>query len=267
MRGPCARMGSTRTGPTKGHNRRPRRRPRSNGNRRGATTGDGAHGGWPGLAAARALHRSHLGAPVRVGRRAAPNGVGRAGSAVDALPHGGHQRGGAPIFQLTYAGAASGLMALICENDKCGFMWRFGAAWFSDAGLALQMNTMGANPATTRVTSGLYTEIPLHPGSGIGPPSRGYGPPPDGRQTQAAVAHRDEGLPGRPRTVRCRGPYSPPVCRRPQRGRQHRARRATRRTTPPSWRDRDGGRPPPRATARDRLRHRRGLTAGVDPDD
>ncbi len=52
-------------------------------------------------------------------------------------------------------------MALICEHENMRAHARVGAAWFSDAGLALQMKTMGANPATTRVMSGLYTEIPL----------------------------------------------------------------------------------------------------------
>ena len=67
----------------------------------------------------------------------------------------------ARLLQLTYAGVASGLMALICEHENMRAHARVGAAWFSDAGLALQMKTMGANPATTRVMSGLYTEIPL----------------------------------------------------------------------------------------------------------
>ncbi len=67
----------------------------------------------------------------------------------------------ARLLQLTYAGLASGLMALTCEHENMRAHARVGAAWFTDTGLALQMKTMGANPATTRVMSGLYTEVPL----------------------------------------------------------------------------------------------------------
>ena len=67
----------------------------------------------------------------------------------------------ARLLQLTYAGLASGLMALTCEHENMRAHARTGAAWMSDAGMALQMKTMGANPATTRVMSGLYTEVPL----------------------------------------------------------------------------------------------------------
>lgn len=67
----------------------------------------------------------------------------------------------ARLIQLTYAGIASGLMALTCEHENMRAHARTGAAWMSDAGMALQMKTMGATPATTRVMSGLYTEVPL----------------------------------------------------------------------------------------------------------
>jgi hypothetical protein len=67
----------------------------------------------------------------------------------------------ARLIQLTYAGLASGLMALTCEHENMRAHARTSAAWMSDAGLAIQMKAMGANPATTRVMSGLYTEIPL----------------------------------------------------------------------------------------------------------
>jgi hypothetical protein len=38
---------------------------------------------------------------------------------------------------------------------------RAGAAWFTDQGVALQMRSMGKDPATTRVASALYNEVPL----------------------------------------------------------------------------------------------------------
>jgi len=67
----------------------------------------------------------------------------------------------ARLLQLTYAGLASGLLALTCEHENMRAHARTGAAWMSDAGMALQMKTMGTTPATTRVMSGLYTEVPL----------------------------------------------------------------------------------------------------------
>ena len=67
----------------------------------------------------------------------------------------------ARLLQLTYAGIASGLMALTCEHENMRAHARAGEAWMSDKGMALQMKTMGANPATTRVMSALYTEVPL----------------------------------------------------------------------------------------------------------
>ena len=51
----------------RGRRRRSRRWPRRDAGRRGATTRGGAHGRRSGVAAERTLHRSHLGAPVRVG--------------------------------------------------------------------------------------------------------------------------------------------------------------------------------------------------------
>jgi hypothetical protein len=67
----------------------------------------------------------------------------------------------ARLIQLTYAGLASGLMALTCEHENMRAQARAGEAWLSDAGMALQMKTMSAAPATTRVMSALYTEVPL----------------------------------------------------------------------------------------------------------
>jgi len=67
----------------------------------------------------------------------------------------------ARLIQLTYAGLASGLLAFTCEHENMRAHARTSAAWMSDAGLAIQAKSMGANPATTRVMSGLYSEIPL----------------------------------------------------------------------------------------------------------
>jgi hypothetical protein len=67
----------------------------------------------------------------------------------------------ARLIQLTYAGLASGLMALTSEHESMLAHARSSEAWFSDAGLALQAKTMSAAPATTRVSSALYTEVPL----------------------------------------------------------------------------------------------------------
>ena len=38
---------------------------------------------------------------------------------------------------------------------------RIGAAWLTDAGVALQQRNMGAAPSTTGVASALYSEVPL----------------------------------------------------------------------------------------------------------
>jgi hypothetical protein len=67
----------------------------------------------------------------------------------------------ARAIQLTYAGRASGMLALVWEHESMAAQARTGAAWFTDAGIALQMRSMGASPATTRVTSALYNEVPL----------------------------------------------------------------------------------------------------------
>ena len=67
----------------------------------------------------------------------------------------------ARCIQLTYAGMASGMVALIWEHENMAAQARTGAAWFTDAGVALQMRSMGKAPATTRVASALYNEVPL----------------------------------------------------------------------------------------------------------
>lgn len=64
-------------------------------------------------------------------------------------------------IQLTYAGAASGMVAVVWEYENMAAQARTAAAWSTDAGVALQMRTMGASPATTRVISALYREVPL----------------------------------------------------------------------------------------------------------
>lgn len=67
----------------------------------------------------------------------------------------------ARCIQLTYAGMASGMVALVWEHENMAAQARTGAAWLTDAGVALQMRSMGSAPATTRVTSALYNEVPL----------------------------------------------------------------------------------------------------------
>jgi hypothetical protein len=67
----------------------------------------------------------------------------------------------ARCIQLTYAGMASGLIALTWEHENMVAQARVGDAWATDAGIALQMRSMSATAATTRVTSALYNEVPL----------------------------------------------------------------------------------------------------------
>jgi hypothetical protein len=67
----------------------------------------------------------------------------------------------ARAIQLTYAGMASGMLALVWEHENMAAQARTAAAWSTDEGVALQMRGMGAPPATTRVASALYNEVPL----------------------------------------------------------------------------------------------------------
>ncbi|HXW82378.1 MAG TPA: hypothetical protein VEJ84_22970 [Acidimicrobiales bacterium] len=67
----------------------------------------------------------------------------------------------ARAIQLTYAGMASGLLALVWEHENMAAQARTASAWFTDEGVALQMRSMGATPATTRVASALYNEVPI----------------------------------------------------------------------------------------------------------
>lgn len=67
----------------------------------------------------------------------------------------------ARLVQLTYAGMASGMTAFTWELENMAAHARLGDAWFSDAGLALQARTAGANPASISISSSLYTRIPV----------------------------------------------------------------------------------------------------------
>ncbi len=67
----------------------------------------------------------------------------------------------ARLLQLTYAGMASGMTAFTWEVENMQAQARLGSAWFSDAGLALQAKMMGANSASTPISSALYNRIPL----------------------------------------------------------------------------------------------------------
>jgi hypothetical protein len=53
------------------------------------------------------------------------------------------------------------MVALIWEHENMAAQARAGAAWFTDQGVALQMRSMGKDPATTRVPSALYNEVQL----------------------------------------------------------------------------------------------------------
>ena len=67
----------------------------------------------------------------------------------------------ARLSQLTYAGLGSGLTIFTWEVENMQAHARMAAAWFTDAGLALQAKTMTANPATVQVSSELWNEVPL----------------------------------------------------------------------------------------------------------
>jgi len=53
------------------------------------------------------------------------------------------------------------MLALVWEHENMAAQARTAGAWSTEAGVALQMRSMGASPATTRVTSALYNEVPL----------------------------------------------------------------------------------------------------------
>lgn len=67
----------------------------------------------------------------------------------------------ARVLQLTYAGMSSGLASMLWEHENMASQAKVGAAWFTDAGLAIQARGMGADATNTRVASMLFNEIPL----------------------------------------------------------------------------------------------------------
>ena len=67
----------------------------------------------------------------------------------------------ARLLQLTYAGLASGMTAFSVGAGEHAGPSAMGSAWFSDAGLALQAKSMGANPVSTPISSALYNRIAL----------------------------------------------------------------------------------------------------------
>ena len=67
----------------------------------------------------------------------------------------------ARLLQLTYAGMASGMTAITWELENMQAHARLGAAWFSDAGLALQAKSNGADPPSMPISSALYNRVPI----------------------------------------------------------------------------------------------------------
>lgn len=67
----------------------------------------------------------------------------------------------ARLSQLTYAGMSSGLVSMTWEHENMASQAKVGAAWFTDAGLAIQARSMGADASNTRVASMLFNEIPV----------------------------------------------------------------------------------------------------------
>lgn len=67
----------------------------------------------------------------------------------------------ARILQLTYAGAASGLVVLTWELADMAAHAALGSAWFADDGIALQTKVNRADAPSTTVSSALYTSIPI----------------------------------------------------------------------------------------------------------
>lgn len=68
----------------------------------------------------------------------------------------------ARALQLTYAGIASGTCALTWELENMLAEARLSEAWMSDpAGAALAAKSDAPDAATVRLSSGLYSEIPL----------------------------------------------------------------------------------------------------------
>ena len=67
----------------------------------------------------------------------------------------------ARILQLTYAGAATGLMVLTWEVENMTAHAQLAAGWFSDDGIALQTRASAADKPSTTVSSALYNTVPI----------------------------------------------------------------------------------------------------------
>lgn len=67
----------------------------------------------------------------------------------------------ARILQLTYAGAASGMVALTWEVANMQAHAALGSAWFTDDGIALQTRANSTDAASTTISSALYNTIPI----------------------------------------------------------------------------------------------------------
>ena len=67
----------------------------------------------------------------------------------------------ARVIQLTYAGMASGMSAITWEVENWRAQAGLGAAWMSDAGIALQEKANGANAPSASLSSAIYMSIPI----------------------------------------------------------------------------------------------------------
>lgn len=67
----------------------------------------------------------------------------------------------ARILRLSYAGAASGLIALTWEVENMAAHATLGSAWFADDGIALQTRSGSADAPSITVSSALYNSIPI----------------------------------------------------------------------------------------------------------
>ena len=66
----------------------------------------------------------------------------------------------ARVFQLAYAGIGSGLLMSSWEFESVQAWARLSSAWMNDPeGQAIAASETDPNPATTRVFSGLYSEV------------------------------------------------------------------------------------------------------------
>jgi hypothetical protein len=67
----------------------------------------------------------------------------------------------ARLFQLSYAGMATGMFAFIWEVENMRAHARVGAAFMSEAGAKLVASLNAADAPTVPVSDGLYTRIPI----------------------------------------------------------------------------------------------------------